>query len=68
MIQIRDDLIPIQGMDCSDCVLVIEHALGRMEGVVAASASYAGQTVRVEYDAGPGRPGCDRATNPFIGL
>jgi Cd2+/Zn2+-exporting ATPase len=47
---LRTDLIPVAGMDCSDCVLVLEHALGRVEGVVSASANYAGQTVQVEYD------------------
>ena len=49
---LRTALIPVAGMDCSDCVLVLEHALGRVEGVVSATASYAGQTVKVEYDAG----------------
>ncbi len=49
---LRTALIPVEGMDCSDCVLVLEHALGRVDGVVSASASYAGQTVQVQYDAG----------------
>ena len=43
-------LIPIEGMDCSDCVTVIEHSLGRMDGVLAVSVSYVAQTVRVEFD------------------
>jgi Cd2+/Zn2+-exporting ATPase len=43
--------IPVEGMDCSDCVLVLEHALGRIEGVRSATASYTAQSVRVEYDA-----------------
>jgi Cd2+/Zn2+-exporting ATPase len=43
-------LLPIQGMDCTDCVKVIEHSLERMEGVLAVSVSYEAQTLRVEYD------------------
>lgn len=43
-------LIPIEGMDCSDCVTVIEHGLERMDGVLAVSVNYASQTMRVEYD------------------
>jgi Cd2+/Zn2+-exporting ATPase len=44
------DLIPIDGMDCSDCVVVIEHALRRLDGVLAVASNYASQIVRVEYD------------------
>ncbi len=44
------DLIPIDGMDCSDCVVVIEHALRRADGVLAVAVNYASQIVRVEYD------------------
>jgi Cd2+/Zn2+-exporting ATPase len=43
-------LIPVEGMDCSDCVTVIEHSVGRMEGVLAVSVSYVAQNMRVEYD------------------
>jgi Cd2+/Zn2+-exporting ATPase len=43
-------LIPIEGMDCSDCATVIEHSLGRLDGVLAVSVSYVGQTVGVEFD------------------
>jgi len=42
--------VPIEGMDCSDCVGVIEHSLGRIEGVLAVSVSYPTETMRVEYD------------------
>lgn len=48
--QFRHDVIPIEGMDCSDCVGVIEHAMRRMDGVLTVSASYAAQTIHVEYD------------------
>jgi len=41
---------PIEGMDCSDCVTVIEHGLGRMEGVLAVNVNYASAHMRVEYD------------------
>jgi len=44
-------LLPIEGMDCSDCVDVIEHSLGRIEGVLAVGVSYPMETVRVEFDA-----------------
>lgn len=42
--------IPIQGMDCSDCALVIEHSVGRMEGVLDASVNYAAEKMKVEFD------------------
>ena len=28
----RHEVIPIEGMDCSDCVTVLEHSLNRIEG------------------------------------
>jgi len=46
----QHDLIRIEGMDCSDCTLAIEHGLKRMEGVLTATVNYAAQTARVEYD------------------
>lgn len=45
------DLFTVEGMDCSDCVTVIEHSIGRMEGVLAVNVNYASQKMRVEYDA-----------------
>jgi len=45
------DLLPIEGMDCSDCVKVIEHGVGRLEGVLAVNVNYASQKMRVEFDA-----------------
>ena len=42
--------LDIEGMDCSDCALVVEHSVGRMEGVLAVNVSYAAQKMRVEYD------------------
>jgi Cd2+/Zn2+-exporting ATPase len=46
----RHEILTVDGMDCSDCALVIEHGLRRVDGILAAQASYAAQTVRVEYD------------------
>ncbi|MGE5223516.1 MAG: heavy metal translocating P-type ATPase [Omnitrophica WOR_2 bacterium] len=45
------DVIPVEGMDCSDCSLVVEHGLSRMEGVLDVKVSYAAQTAHVEYDS-----------------
>ena len=44
-------LIPVEGMDCSDCVKVIEHGVGRLEGVLSVNVSYPNEKMRVEYDA-----------------
>ncbi|HMD90159.1 MAG TPA: heavy metal translocating P-type ATPase [Anaerolineaceae bacterium] len=46
----RHEFIPIEGMDCSDCSLVIEHSLTRMEGVQAARVNYAAENLWIEYD------------------
>jgi len=43
-------LLPIEGMDCSDCATVIEHSVSRMEGVLVANVNYAAANMRVEYD------------------
>jgi Cd2+/Zn2+-exporting ATPase len=43
-------LVPIEGMDCSDCARVIEHSVGRMEGVLTVSVNYASQKMNVEFD------------------
>ena len=40
----------LEGMDCSDCELVIEHRLERIDGVFGVKADFNGQTVVVEYD------------------
>jgi len=42
--------IPIEGMDCSDCAIVLEHGLSRVEGILDVSASYADQSLWLEYD------------------
>lgn len=47
----RHEIFLVEGMDCSDCALVITHSLARMPGILDARASYAAQTLQVEYDA-----------------
>jgi Cd2+/Zn2+-exporting ATPase len=44
-------VLPIEGMDCSDCALVVEHSLSRMDGVLGVSVNYAAQTMHIEYDS-----------------
>ncbi len=43
--------LTVEGMDCSDCALVLEHSIERMDGVLDANVSYAAQTMFVEFDA-----------------
>ncbi|HLA99327.1 MAG TPA: cation-translocating P-type ATPase [Anaerolineales bacterium] len=50
IIRYHHAVIPIDGMDCSDCALVIEHSIGRIEGVLAVSVNYPAQKMRVEFD------------------
>ena len=42
--------IVIEGMDCSDCRLVIEHSVGRMDGVLSVNVNYPVEKMWVEYD------------------
>ena len=46
----QHELMRVDGMDCSTCATVIEHALLRLEGVLEASVSYAAERMRLEYD------------------
>ena len=43
--------ISIQGMDCSDCTLVLEHGLTRLEGVHTARVNYPAQKLWIDYDS-----------------
>jgi Cd2+/Zn2+-exporting ATPase len=43
--------LEIEGMDCSDCATVLEHAVGRLDGVLAVSVNYPAQSMRVEFDS-----------------
>ncbi|HQU35936.1 MAG TPA: heavy metal translocating P-type ATPase [Anaerolineales bacterium] len=42
--------IPIENMDCSDCSLVIEHSVGRMDGVLSVNVNYPTEKMWIEYD------------------
>ncbi len=46
----KHEVISIHGMDCSDCALVVEHSLGRMDGVLTAQVNYAAKKLWIEYD------------------
>jgi Cd2+/Zn2+-exporting ATPase len=46
----QHELMRIDGMDCSTCATVIEHALLRLDGVKEAAVSYAAERMRLEYD------------------
>jgi len=41
----------VDGMDCPTCAEVIEHALGRLDGVLEAKVSYAAERLRLEFDS-----------------
>lgn len=43
--------IPIEGMDCSDCSLVLEHSVGRMDGVLSVNVNYPAEKMWVEFDS-----------------
>src|SRR3990170_512065 len=42
--------IAVEGMDCSDCVTVIEHSVGRMDGVLSVNVNYPAEKMWVEFD------------------
>ena len=42
--------IAVEGMDCSDCVTVIEHSIGRMDGVLSVNVNYPAEKMWIEYD------------------
>ncbi len=44
------EVIPVEGMDCSDCALVVEHGISRVDGVLSASLNYAAEILHVEFD------------------
>ena len=41
--------LPVTGMTCANCARTIERTLGRLDGVVAASANFASERASVEY-------------------
>lgn len=46
----QHELLTVLGMDCSDCILSIEHTLKRIDGVITATVNYAAAILRIEYD------------------
>jgi len=44
------DLLELDGMDCGDCALVVEHGLARLDGVLTASVNSPTARLRDEYD------------------
>lgn len=44
-------VIEVEGMDCADCAVVVQHGISRMDGVLSASLSYPLKTLQIEYDA-----------------
>ena len=42
--------IVVEGMDCSDCVTVIEHSVGRIDGVLSVNVNYPAEKMWIEYD------------------
>lgn len=48
--RLRKATLEVEGIDCSDCALVIEHRLSRLKGVLKVKVDYSSQVVCVEYD------------------
>jgi Cd2+/Zn2+-exporting ATPase len=46
----RHERLRLEGLDCTDCGQVVEHSLGRLDGILYARVNYQAQTVQVEYD------------------
>ena len=46
----RHESLSIEDMDCGDCALVVEHSLGRLDGVLSVRVNYAAGRAWVEYD------------------
>lgn len=43
-------VIPIDGMDCSDCAFVLKHSLEHVDGVMKLDVSFPDQLMKIEYD------------------
>jgi Zn2+/Cd2+-exporting ATPase len=50
--QFAHRVVPIEGMDCSDCAMTLERGIGNLPGVEWANVNFAGARMAVEYDAG----------------
>jgi Cd2+/Zn2+-exporting ATPase len=44
------EVIPIEGMDCSDCAFVLKHSLEHVDGVLKLDVSFSDQRMKIEYD------------------
>ncbi len=42
--------LDIAGMDCADCATVIEHGIGRLDGVLTAHLNYPLRKLRIDWD------------------
>ena len=42
--------VRVEGMDCPDCALKLERAVGRLDGVLHAAVDFVSGTMHVEYD------------------
>ncbi len=45
------EIIPIEGMQSSDSIFVLEQGVRRIDGVLAVNVNYASQRMRVEFDS-----------------
>jgi Cd2+/Zn2+-exporting ATPase len=63
----RHEALPIDGMDCADCALVIEHSLGRLGGVLTANVNYAAGRLWIEYDSAVVRRRAIRRRIQYLG-
>ncbi|MBI4867955.1 MAG: cation-translocating P-type ATPase [Candidatus Wallbacteria bacterium] len=48
----RHETLTLSGLDCMDCASKLERGVGRLDGVVWCSVSFASSQMRVEYEAG----------------
>ncbi|MDR5695063.1 MAG: cation-translocating P-type ATPase [Armatimonadota bacterium] len=46
----RHEVLELEGLDCQDCVLVLEHTLVRLPGIRSVSVQYTSSRLWIEYD------------------
>lgn len=49
--QFGHETLTLTGLDCADCAIKLEKAVGRLPGVVWVGANFAGSKLSVEYEA-----------------
>ena len=47
---VRSLTLPVEGMTCASCVLRVEKAIKKVEGVADAAVNHSGGKVKVEFD------------------